>query len=182
MEGKKANETPVIVGLGNPGEEYENTFHNVGKKFVDFLAGGEGSWKKAKNFHHLKGDGVVLVKPDVFMNESGKTVKNILAYFKSGPEQLVLVHDDSDLPLGEFKIQKGRGAAGHRGVASAMEHLGTKNFWRIRIGIRPENEMRRKKAGDFVLKKIGRSAEAKLAETFKKIRSAAGINFPSPQR
>ncbi len=169
MEGEKANETRIIVGLGNPGEEHENTFHNAGKRFVDFLVGEEKSWKKAKNFRYVKGDGITFVKPDVFMNESGTAVKNVLAYFKSNPEQLIVAHDDADIALGDFRIQKERGAAGHRGVASVINNLKTKNFLRVRIGIRPAGEEQRAKAGDFVLGKIGPAATKKLMIAFERI-------------
>jgi len=85
------------------------------------------------------------------MNESGKAVKEAVKYFRAKPEEILIIHDDSDIELGKYKISFGRGSAGHQGVESIIKSLGTKNFWRLRIGIR---RTKRKKAGEFVLKKI----------------------------
>ncbi len=110
------------------------------------------------------------------MNESGKAVKEAMKYFKIKPEEILIVHDDSDIELGKYKISFGRGSAGHNGVQSIINNLKTKNFWRLRIGVRPTTNNRRPttqiKAGDFVLKKISK----KNLEIFEKFFYEININ------
>ncbi|MEK7464396.1 MAG: hypothetical protein AAB617_01310 [Patescibacteria group bacterium] len=129
----------AIIGLGNPGTEYDNTYHNAGAIFIDILS----KIKPEKRFKKTNG----------FMNESGADVKKILRLLGARTQDLLLVHDDSDLELGQYKISYGSGSAGHNGVASVIDVLGTKDFWRLRIGIR-NDKTTRQKAGGFVLKKI----------------------------
>ncbi len=148
----------IIIGLGNPGKEYAETYHNTGFLAVHALAAGASfSRIPKKHFAYAKRNGFIFVQPLVFMNISGIAAKNALGYFKTSPDAMLVAHDDSDLAAGRWKLDFGRGAAGHRGVASIIEALGTKNFWRLRIGVRGKNEKRpprRIKAGDFVLRKI----------------------------
>lgn len=162
MESKIAN-LKMIVGLGNPGDEYTGTYHSVGRLFLDFLAGEGATWKKTDSFRYRRDAGVILAESDVFMNESGRAARKALSFFKLKPGDVAIAHDDSDLPLGEYKIQFGRGSAGHNGVASVIAHFKTRDFIRIRIGIRKEDGRTRKKAGDFVLRKIG-TAERKILD------------------
>jgi len=136
----------LIVGLGNPGKKYQNTRHNAGWQAVDFLLEKKENWRKNKSancFYFKKIFGEIeteIIKPLTYMNESGKSV----AYFqkKQGlkPEQIVVIHDDFDLPLGTIRIAQNRSAAGHNGVKSIIEKLGTKEFIRIRIGVREERD------------------------------------------
>jgi PTH1 family peptidyl-tRNA hydrolase len=113
-----------IVGLGNPGEEYELTRHNTGRlALADFVKNREK--KKAK-----------VIFPETFMNDSGKALKPIIK-LKKMAERLIVVHDDLDLPLGKFKISFGSGSAGHRGVESIIKNIKTKEFIRMRVGISP---------------------------------------------
>ncbi|MEK7495865.1 MAG: aminoacyl-tRNA hydrolase [Patescibacteria group bacterium] len=140
----------LIIGLGNPGKEYEKTYHNAGFLFVDYLI---NSQLPITNYK--------LLKTDVYMNQSGNFVKKTLKKYKIKPEEILIVHDDSDIELGKYKISFGRGSAGHNGVQSIIDALKTKNFWRLRIGIgrrltRTSRELTRKKARDFVLKKINK--------------------------
>lgn len=115
----------LIVGLGNPGKKYEKTRHNAGCMVLDEL--------KKKEF-----PGVRLLKPDTFMNNSGKVVKSLLTKYQIlNTKYLVVVHDDIDIPLGKIKVSKGSGSAGHKGVESIIQSLGTKDFTRIRVGILP---------------------------------------------
>jgi PTH1 family peptidyl-tRNA hydrolase len=116
----------ILVGLGNPGKEYEHTRHNVGREFL-MEVGGTLS-KKA-----------VLVTPDTFMNNSGHAVKPLIGSIKAA-EKLVVLHDDLDLPVGTVKISFGRGSAGHKGVESIERAVKTKNYIRIRIGISAEKK------------------------------------------
>jgi PTH1 family peptidyl-tRNA hydrolase len=133
------NNQRIIIGLGNPGKTYENTRHNVGKLFLDYLTGDE-KWQTNKKlgFEYLRKDSLVFAKPDCFMNESGPAVKKILSYFKEKPENTLLVHDDSDLVLGKIKFAEPKtSSAGHHGIESIEKVFGKKKFSRIRIGIRP---------------------------------------------
>lgn len=147
----------LIIGLGNPGKEYENTYHNAGFLFIDYLNGDRR-----------------IFKSDVFMNESGKFVAQTMRRHGVKPPELLIAHDDSDIPIGSYKLSFGRGAAGHHGVESIQLALKTKDFWRLRIGIRPkadlsaESASRRRKAGKFVLKKITLPNRHELERTFDK--------------
>lgn len=166
----------LIVGLGNPGEKYKNTYHNVGFMFVDYLAtDSEGDnpentpkWKNAKDFKYAKADGLILAKSNEFMNNSGRSVKELLRYFALDTEEILIVHDDSDISLGEYKISFARGSAGHKGVDSVIKSLRTDAFLRIRIGI----GQNRKKAGGFVLEKIEKEKLGKLEDLFSEIKTA----------
>jgi PTH1 family peptidyl-tRNA hydrolase len=143
----------IIVGLGNPGDKYKITRHNAGFMAVDALANKFGlTWEENKKFKALtaKGLDIILVKPQTFMNLSGESVQAILSYYKLMPkslgiikkkdadlsEILTVIHDDLDIDLGKFKISTDSRSAGHNGVQSIINHLKTKNFKRIRIGIK----------------------------------------------
>lgn len=151
----------LIVGLGNPGKEYENTYHNVGHLFIEYL-------KNQKLYTHYS-----LLMTNCYMNESGGFVKKVLKKYAANPEQLLIVHDDADLALGEFKFSFGRGSAGHKGVESIIKTIRTKGFWRLRIGIRKRELKIRKKAADFVLKKMS----SRDIKTLEKIFGEIALNF-----
>jgi len=131
----------LIIGLGNPGKKYENTRHNLGFLVVDLLAGSD-EWKENKKANclyikkQINSEEVELVKPLTFMNNSGKVVNYIQKKHYIDIEDIVVIHDDIDLELGEIKIQQSRGSAGHKGVQSIIDALGTKDFTRIRLGIK----------------------------------------------
>lgn len=134
----------TIVGLGNPGTEYDATPHNVGRYFVDQFAHTYEfpEWELDKKKQALISKGVIektkfeLVLPETFMNKSGKSVAH-LAGKKKAIEQLIVVHDDLDLPLGSMKISFGRGSAGHKGIDSIVKSIKSKDFVRVRIGVCP---------------------------------------------
>lgn len=161
----------VIVGLGNPGKEYESTPHNVGFRIVDLL---EKKLQKLSNIEHIGAEKhalyvieefwytnneqnrekLVLLKPQTYMNESGRAVKEYLRYHGNECDvlrDLWVVHDDGDIMLGRARLDSGKRAAGHRGVKSIAEAVGTKDFVRFRIGIRPPDE--KAKTEEFVLKR-----------------------------
>jgi len=142
----------LIVGLGNPGEKYKNNRHNVGFVLIDKYAKEHGLvWEENSKLKALtcKVEDKLLVKPQTFMNNSGESVSQIINFYKIDPEDLTVIHDDVDLPLGEVKKQFASGAAGHHGVESIISCLGTKEFWRVRIGVgRPSGGMQ---VEDFVL-------------------------------
>jgi len=127
----------LIVGLGNPGAEYASTRHNIGFMAVDALAGREGFSSK---FHGLvanasiEGEKVILLKPQTFMNLSGKSVQAAMAFYKIAPENVIVMHDELDLPLGKIRIKKGGGANGHNGIKDIDQMVGP-DYWRIRLGI-----------------------------------------------
>lgn len=138
----------AIVGLGNIGSEYENTRHNVGFMALDRIArthGFEPFTLQAKfeaeiSSGLLAGEKVILIKPQTFMNNSGRAVQKVLGFYKLSPADLLVIHDDLDIPLGEYKIAFGRSSAGHKGVQSIIDFLSSKDFHRIRVGIKIENQ------------------------------------------
>ncbi len=126
----------LIVGLGNPGEEYKKTRHNVGFMFVDRLADKENfSYDKKQEIEVLTIKNMVLAKPQTFMNDSGRAVRKIMDFYKWKVEDLVVIHDDLDIAFGEFKIQRDKGPKVHNGIKSIERTLGRSDFWRVRIGI-----------------------------------------------
>ncbi len=139
----------IIVGLGNPGPKYKKTRHNIGFIVIEHLAEtyqlkfhlGKKSFKSETASGTIDHSKVLLVKPLTYMNKSGEAVAAILNFYKNKPEDILVIHDDLDLPLGRIRIVKGGGAGGHNGIRSIITHLGTQNFPRLRIGIgRPHNE------------------------------------------
>lgn len=134
----------LIVGLGNPGERYKNSRHNVGFLVVEALArkllpAQRSVWKKSHRVacHVLRipDKDLLLVKPQTMMNASGEAVKKIAAKYQISDMDIFVIHDDLDLPLGKIKIVKARGCAGHHGVESIIQSLGTTNFCRLRLGV-----------------------------------------------
>lgn len=156
--GQILNGVKLIFGLGNPAKEYDNTFHNVGFLAVNFWTENQ-TFSKLKNFEYKKIKSLIFAKNLTFMNKSGDAVSRALKFFKIKPEELLVVHDDADILLGSYKISFNRNSAGHKGIKSIIENLGTKNFYRLRIGIR--NLKNKNKALDFVLKKI-KNQESKI--------------------
>lgn len=165
----------IIAGLGNPGKEYENTYHNAGFLAVDYFINKvkKLSMKevKAKNFEYAENGNAIFVKTLTYMNDSGLAIKNSLRYFKASPDELLVMHDDSDILLGEYKLSFERGSGGHKGIESIIAHLKTNKFWRIRIGIRPPGRSGapRKKAVEFVLKNISPAHKRLLMSAFASI-------------
>jgi PTH1 family peptidyl-tRNA hydrolase len=146
----------LVVGLGNPGARYRDTRHNLGRRAVELIADElGGSWRSRWNgrVSELRDsdERLGLLVPETFMNESGRSVAPALRFYKLSPERLVVVHDELDLELGDVRAKQGGGLAGHNGLRSLAEALGTQDFLRVRIGIgRPERGDRRPVA-DWVL-------------------------------
>jgi peptidyl-tRNA hydrolase, PTH1 family len=180
----------IIVGLGNPGEKYENTPHNIGFETIDEFARKNNfpDFRLSKKFNALISEGeindekIILAKPQTFMNESGKAIKSIInktgtfpaiAIAGNVPEKinLIIIHDDIDLPIGKIKVSQDRGSAGHKGVESIINAMGTKNFSRIRIGIQPQTG-KPESVERFVLKKFSESEEKIFGESIKQAISA----------
>jgi len=165
----------LIVGLGNPGEKYVSTYHNVGFMAVDWLADKLGGrWKKGRRLESLisrvayGGQEIILAKPLTYMNRSGRAVSKLLKYFRLLSEELMVIHDDLDLSLGEYRYQFNRGAAGHHGVESIIEALSTKEFYRLRVGICPE-EGKPADGEEFVLSRLRADASIHLEEVFSRL-------------
>ncbi len=164
----------LIVGLGNPGEKYAKTAHNCGFRVVSHLRNNENfPWfEKDNTLNSLKSKGeiegkeAIIILPLTFMNRSGLAVKK--AFDRFSPEKLIVVHDDSDLPFGTLRFSTSRGSAGHKGVQSIIDHLRSKDFARLRVGIRRKEE----KAREIVLKELSperREIEKRAAEELKKL-------------
>lgn len=140
----------LIVGLGNPGREYAATRHNAGFLAVDLLAARKGvEWKSERKFEAMltrwpgaRGGDVLLCKPQTFMNASGEAVGSLAQFYRVAAGHCLVVVDDADLPLGELRLRPQGGTGGHHGLESLEQHLGTKTFPRLRIGIGRRGEER----------------------------------------
>lgn len=178
--------TWIIVGLGNPGEEYVSTRHNAGRMAVEAFAEKSriADWKEDARSRStiargvVSGAATVCVLPDTYMNKSGSAVAAFVKSMKAA-ERCVVVYDDLDLPLGSAKMSFDRGSGGHKGVESIARTLKTKAFWRIRIGISPSTasgKLRKPKGEEevleFILKKFKPSEIAELKTVFKKSTAA----------
>ena len=141
----------LVVGLGNPGREYEQTRHNAGFWWADALARDWGAaFKRETKFHGevAKAGGVWLLKPMTFMNRSGQAVGALCKFYQIQPNEILVAHDEMDLPPGGLKMKTG-GAAGSNGVKDIVSHLGTRDFWRMRIGVGHPRELAAKLGGDM---------------------------------
>ncbi len=161
----------LIVGLGNPGSQYERTRHNAGFLFLDHLLSGEpGGWSPESKFQgetavsHIAAQKVVLLKPSTFMNKSGNSVGKVARYYKLQPEEILVVHDELDFDEGVVKLKKGGGHAGHNGLRDIVAHLGSRDFYRLRMGIgRPKQGLA---VADYVLSKPSVAGEQKMMDMF----------------
>lgn len=152
----------LVIGLGNPGKQYDQTRHNIGFMVVDALRVklNATSWQYFSKFLAdiaKVGDGTLLVKPSTFMNDSGKCVSAISQFYKVSGDRIVVVHDDLDLTLGEYKIQQGKGPKDHNGIKSVERELGTRDFIRVRVGVDSRGETRSEPGEEYVLKPIATS-------------------------
>jgi PTH1 family peptidyl-tRNA hydrolase len=159
-----------IVGLGNPDREHSTTRHNAGFWFVDALAERHrGRFSTSRKLEgevaevDISGHRVRLLKPSTYMNLSGSSVAKALAYYKVPPAQLLVVHDELDFPPGRVKLKFGGGHAGHNGMRSVIEHVGT-DMWRLRIGVGHPGPGRRDEVIDHVLRRASRSDEELILE------------------
>jgi len=172
----------LIIGLGNPGEKYASTRHNIGFMVVEHLAreiAGEAiSWREEAKHHALvaKQGGIILVKPTTFMNACGVAVSSLASSYQIAPSDIWVVHDDVDLPLGKIRIRRGGSSAGHHGVESIMRELKTDAFTRFRLGIgrgmdatgkSAKKNLHRRFVIDFVLSKFRRSEAGELKHLVK---------------
>ena len=157
----------LVVGLGNPGSEYENTRHNLGFRVVDVLADRIGArLKAAKGMRALVAEArdgerrIILAKPTTFMNASGQAVSELARYYKVDPADIVIVHDELDLPVAQIKVKRGGGDAGHNGLKDITKALGTPDYARVRIGIgKPSG---RKQGVDHVLAGFSKKEQTEI--------------------
>lgn len=171
-----------IVGLGNPGEEYKMSRHNTGRIIVENFHKKE----KFKEFEFnkklnalvsegkIKKEKVQLIMPETFMNKSGLSVKQLITSKKKA-EELIVIHDDIDLPFGKFKISFGKGSAGHRGVESVIKNIKTKNFARIRVGLSSKKKPPAKKIINFIIGNFKPKEFQVIKRTSNKINSSLEI-------
>ncbi|MFC1789530.1 aminoacyl-tRNA hydrolase [Patescibacteria group bacterium] len=172
----------IVLGLGNPGEKYQNTRHNVGFQTLDVLQKENNfpDFKLSRKFNSditkgvLSGEKVILIKPRSFMNNSGKPAKYLMKFYDLQTSNLWIIHDDIDLPIGKFKIVKNRGSAGHKGVESIKNELKNNEFIRFRIGIQPKIG-KPKSSESFVLQSFDKSEKKSLKNVIKK--TAEAVNF-----
>lgn len=157
-----------VVGLGNPGEEYQATPHNLGFRVVDLLAGQAGtriSRPEARSLTahtELEGRPVVLVKPLTYMNLSGQAVRELLKKFEAEVASLLVVSDELNLPFGVLRIRERGSAGGHNGLDSIIEMVGTQEFLRVRLGVGPDHPVG--DAADYVLRPLSRAQEKQAEE------------------
>lgn len=164
----------IIVGLGNPGKEYVNTRHNIGFMFVDEVAKTNNlsfSLDKSKRAElatgTIKGEKVVLVKPITYMNLSGEALRLVMDYYKVGVEDIIVIHDDLDLPTGKLRIRANGSSGGHNGLKSIIANIKTQEFKRIKIGI--------DKKGAVIDYVLGKFSKMELDEISKVLFNASNI-------
>ena len=162
----------LIVGLGNPGKQYDKTKHNIGFAIIDELANRwnapllQSKFKGAFSTVHKNGEKIILLKPLTYMNLSGESIRPIMDYYDIQIEDLVVVYDDLDLPMGSLRLRQRGSAGGHNGIKSTIAHVGTQNFNRIRIGInRPPQGM---KVPDYVLSRFSEEDWVSMQDVIKK--------------
>lgn len=147
----------LIVGLGNPGKRYARTRHNAGFILLDKLAEKvQKDWQKSGKFNSevIQTKSLILAKPTTYMNESGKAVSSLASYYKVSPSDIYVAHDDLDLRIGAYKIQKGVGPKEHKGIESINKALGTADYWRIRMGVDNRSKENRIDGETYVLQKF----------------------------
>ncbi|HBX41868.1 MAG TPA: aminoacyl-tRNA hydrolase [Marinobacter adhaerens] len=162
-----AQDIVMVVGLGNPGADYENTRHNAGALFVEALARAAGQTLRPEKKYHglyariqLQGLDLHLLNPSTYMNRSGLSIKALADFFKIQPQQILVAHDELDLPPGTAKLKKGGGHGGHNGLRDTIAHLGTNDFQRLRIGIGHPGDSRR--VTGYVLGRLGKQETEEL--------------------
>src|SRR5215813_4337212 len=179
----------LVVGLGNPGREYERNRHNVGALVVDELARRHGgSWRSKFDGRlaevRIDGHKVALLKPETYMNESGRAVGAARKFFKLEPDAVLVVHDESDLELGRLQARLGGGLAGHNGLRSVAKSLGTPEFMRLRVGVGRPGRGDRRPLADFVLSDFEphEDAEAIVAHAADAVESLDARGLDATQR
>lgn len=183
----------MIVGLGNKGDKYEKTRHNVGQIILDNIFG-EAEWNKGGDVpafykrERIEGKEIEIIKPLTYMNDSGSAVSNAMKKHGLEEADLIVIHDDIDLPFGEIKISFNRGHGGHNGVKSIMNHIKTKNFTRIRFGVSPvsffgniKKPQGEERVVKFLLSNFSKREQGKIKDSSIKIKNiidSLSVNGP----
>ena len=171
------NKTILLVGLGNPGKKYGGTRHNVGFECLDFMRDQQDwpNWVEKKDLKchfsstNVGNTRVIAIKPTTYMNKSGEAVQLVCHFYKIQPANVIVVHDELDLPFGEIRSRSGGSSAGHNGIASLIEHIG-ENFGRIRVGVaNPKSAVL--DSADFVLAKFDKNEQAEATDLRKEVAS-----------
>ncbi len=166
--------TKLVVGLGNPGEKYKNTRHNVGFMVIDALASkvDGGQWSVVRKYNcslYTIHRTLLLAKPQTFMNASGKAVASLSTYHHIPSTNIWVIHDDLDIRLGDYKIQYGVGPKLHYGITSIEKELGTKDFWRVRVGVDNREEGNKTPGEAYVLQNFSEDESFVLSNIIDKI-------------
>jgi len=165
-----------FIGLGNPGKKYKSTRHNVGFMVLDeLLHRHQWTLKKEKyngfyTIEHFRGEKIIVLKPQTFMNRSGESIKPLLEYYKINIEEILVIYDDLDLPVGKIRLRQKGGHGGHNGIRSTIDQLGTNQFKRLRIGIgRPTD---RTPIVDYVLSPFSKDQQEDVTYSIKRAADA----------
>lgn len=174
----------LIVGLGNPGKQYENTRHNIGFLVIDKLSEqlnirlDQAKFKGVFGIGNIGGEKILLLKPLTYMNLSGESIRAVMDYYQVETEDLVVIYDDLDLPVGRIRLRQQGSAGGHNGIKSTIAHLGTQNFNRIRVGIdRPQNGMN---VADYVLGRFTKEEQLMMEDVIVKCSDACEQGLKKP--
>lgn len=184
----------LIIGVGNPDTEYQNTRHNVGFMFLDYLAQKlkADDFKLEKKLNSLvlktklEKTPVILIKPQTYVNKTGEAAVKLKNFYKVRPEDIIVIQDDLDIPFGNTKLSFNKNSGGHKGIESIIKALKTKNFYRLRIGLGVKTLQKARQQSDkkrdefirnYVLSKFSKSESEKLKEMFKEIYDKVSINM-----
>jgi PTH1 family peptidyl-tRNA hydrolase len=168
--------TILLVGLGNPGPEYDGTRHNIGFDSLDVFVAGQdefGGWVTKKDLRcqltsaTLGSNRVIAIKPTTFMNESGQAVRAVQDFYKISNSNTIVIHDELDIPFGQLRTRVGGGNAGHNGIKSITNHI-EDNYGRLRVGIDSEQRVKNNEK-DFVLKKFSKAEQAEIPNLYKEV-------------
>jgi PTH1 family peptidyl-tRNA hydrolase len=183
-EPEEVGKMKLIVGLGNPGKQYEQTRHNIGFEVIDALSKqlsiplDQSKFKGLYGIGFHKGEKVLLLKPLTYMNLSGESIRAVMDYYQIDIDDLVVIYDDLDLPVGKIRLRQKGSAGGHNGIKSTIAHLGTQEFNRIRIGIdRPQNGM---SVPDYVLGRFRKEETELTGEAVEKSADACEAWLSKP--
>jgi peptidyl-tRNA hydrolase, PTH1 family len=184
FESEDMGSMKLIVGLGNPGKQYENTRHNIGFDVIEELSRkfsiplNQSKFKGLYGIGFYNGEKVVLLKPLTYMNLSGESIRAVIDFYQIDVEDMVVIYDDLDLPVGKIRLRQKGSAGGHNGIKSTIQHLGTQEFNRIRIGVdRPKNGM---KVTDYVLGRFHEEEKELTIEAVKKSADACEAWLDKP--
>ncbi len=174
-------EVTIITGLGNPGKSYALTRHNIGFMFLDYIAQNDciepfkisKKLSSALSVNYSSSQKYIFTKPTNFMNNSGLSVITTINFYKTKPEKLIVIHDDLDIKFNKYKKKKKKTASGHNGILSIINHIGTKDFVRVRIGIDNRSEVHKKNqsGADYVLGRFTSEELEQLPKLFNEILS-----------